>query len=155
MNESPMKTHLAAKSEETRMADPQYENSVPGTGRMAVIIENVTPSVDGGLHPVKCIQGQTIYVEADIFKDGREVLGAAVKFRKKGEAAWHESPMKFVDNDRWRGEFVPADNARYEYTLEAWVDPVATWIGIMEKKCPVYPNVASDLAEGLPLIADV
>ena len=35
------------------------------------------------------------------------------------ESAWRETPMRFVDNDRWAGAFTPSDNARYLYTIEA------------------------------------
>ena len=31
--------------------------------------------------------------------------------------------MSLVENDRWQASFIPMDNARYLYTIEAWVLP--------------------------------
>src|SRR3981189_3744043 len=84
-----------------------------------IMIEEVTPSVDGGRYPAKRIAGEPCVVEADIFRDGHQVLRAAVKWRRKQDEAFAESPMLAVENDRWRGEFVPADNSRYVFTIEA------------------------------------
>ena len=39
-----------------------------GMGR--VVIERVTPELDGGQHPVKRVVGDLVTVEADIFTDG-------------------------------------------------------------------------------------
>ena len=67
------------------------------------VIENLSPLIDGGRYPIKRIVGDDLSVEADIFKDGHDVVAAALKWRIVGEARWHETAMSFVDNDRWRG----------------------------------------------------
>ena len=87
--------------------------------RPGVVIENVTPEIDSGRFPAKSIVGQEVSVEADIFKDGHDILGACLKFKKKGDRSWSEVPMTSVDNDRWRAAFVPDQNARYLYTVDA------------------------------------
>ncbi len=114
-----------------------------------IVIENVTPEIDGGRFAVKCIAGERVTVEADIFKDGHDVIGACILYQKKGDAQWREAPMAFLDNDRWRGDFTPEDNARYLYTIEAWMDVLATWCKNTEKKCPAQPSVKSDWLEGI------
>ena len=53
-----------------------------------VVIENVTPEVDSGRFPIKRIVGEYVSVEADIFVDGHQLLGAAVLVRKENEPAW-------------------------------------------------------------------
>src|SRR5260370_36205292 len=85
-----------------------------------IVIEDVTPSVDGGRYPAKRIVGEPCVVEADIFRDGHQVLRAAVKWRRKRDEVFDEAPMVALDNDRWRGDFCPAENARYVFTIEAW-----------------------------------
>jgi starch synthase (maltosyl-transferring) len=43
-----------------------------------IVIENVTSQVDGGRFAVKAVAGDTVEVAADIWKDGHELLKAAV-----------------------------------------------------------------------------
>jgi starch synthase (maltosyl-transferring) len=125
------------------------EKFYPPEAAIEVVIENVTPEIDGGKFPVKCIVGETITVEADIFKDGHDILGACIKFKKKSDGAWQEAPMTFFDNDRWRGAFAPTENTRYVYTIDAWMDRLLTWRQNAEKKCIGKVSVASDVIEGL------
>ena len=69
----------------------------------SVVIDNVQPLIDCGRSPIKRIVGEDLVVEADIFKDGHDVVAAVLKWRVVGKRAWRETPMIFVDNDRWRG----------------------------------------------------
>jgi starch synthase (maltosyl-transferring) len=117
-----------------------------------ILIENVNPSVDGGRYPAKRIAGDRCVVEADIFRDGHQVVRAAVKWRRKRDEAFDEAPMLPLDNDRWRGEFLLADNARYVFTIEAWTDLFATWLADFTKKVNAARPVASDILEGIALV---
>jgi starch synthase (maltosyl-transferring) len=117
-----------------------------------IVIEGVSPQINGGKFPVKWIACEPFTVEADIFKDGHDVLAAALRFRKKSEPAWHEVPMAFFDNDRWGGTFVPNENTRYVYTLAAWTDRLLTWKRHVEKKCQAGASVKSDVLEGLAFL---
>jgi starch synthase (maltosyl-transferring) len=91
------------------------------------VIENLRPLIDGGRYPVKRVVGDDLAVEADVFKDGHDVVAAALKWRALGETSWHETPMTLVDNDRWRGVCTVYENATYEYTVEAWTDTFRGW----------------------------
>ncbi len=117
-----------------------------------IAIEEVTPSVDGGRYPAKRIAGDRCVVEADIFRDGHQVLRAAVKWRRKRDEVFDEAPMIEFNNDRWRGEFCPTDNARYVFTVEAWTDLFATWLADFTKKVQAARPVASDVLEGIALV---
>ncbi|HXV27693.1 MAG TPA: maltotransferase domain-containing protein, partial [bacterium] len=55
-----------------------------------IVIENIHPEIDGGKFPVKCIAGDTLEIEADIFKDGHDALGACVKYKEAAETQWKE-----------------------------------------------------------------
>jgi starch synthase (maltosyl-transferring) len=117
-----------------------------------IIIEDVTPSVEGGRYPAKRIAGESCVVEADIFRDGHQVLRAAIKWRRKQDEVFDEAPMAAFDNDRWRGEFCPTENARYVFTVEAWTDLFATWLADFTKKVKAARPVASDVLEGIALV---
>jgi starch synthase (maltosyl-transferring) len=91
------------------------------------VIENLHPLVDGGRYPVKRVVGDDLVVEADIFKEGHDVVAAVLKWRIVDEERWHETPMTHVDNDRWRGVCTLYENAAYEYTVEAWADTFRGW----------------------------
>ena len=93
------------------------------------MIENVQPLIDGGEYPVKRIVGEDLAAAADIFKDGHDVVAAVLKWRVLGKRAWRETPMIFVDNDRWRGVCTLYDEALHEYTVEAWTDTFRSWQG--------------------------
>ena len=93
----------------------------------SAVIENLQPLVDGGRYPTKRIVGEDLVVEADIFKDGHDVVAAVLKWRVLAERRWRETPMAYIDNDRWRGLCTLYDIAIYEYTVEAWTDTFRGW----------------------------
>src|ERR1700678_186658 len=94
------------------------------------VIENFKPLIEGGRFPIKRAIGEDIKVEADVFKDGHDVMSAVLKWRKCGDATWHETPLQIVDpynKDRWSGVFSVFENAIYEFTVEAWGDYFLSW----------------------------
>src|SRR4029077_4006456 len=100
----------------------------------SVVIENLQPLIDSGRYPIKRIVGEDLAVEADIFKDGHDVVAAVLKWRVVGKRAWRETPMTFVDNDRWRGVCTLYDEAIHEYTVQAWTDSFRSWQSEFVKK---------------------
>ena len=117
------------------------------------VIENLQPLVDGGRYPVKRVAGDDLVVEADVFKDGHDVVAAALKWRLLGEAWWHETPMAHVDNDRWRGVCTFYENATYEYTVEAWTDTFRGWQHEFAAKFEAgIVNLRSETLEGAALL---
>src|SRR5216117_2884210 len=100
----------------------------------SAVIENLQPLIDGGRYPIKRVVGEDLVVDADIFKDGHDVVAAVLKWRVLGKRAWRETPMNFVDNDRWRGVCRIYDEAIHEYTVEAWTDTFRSWQSEFVKK---------------------
>jgi starch synthase (maltosyl-transferring) len=96
-------------------------------GRMRAVVESIAPQVDHGRFAVKRIAGDRVEVEADCFADGHDVLACRLRFRHDADAAWQESPMTPLGNDRWRGEFTVTEPGRYRYTVAAWVDAFLSW----------------------------
>ncbi|HZR06565.1 MAG TPA: alpha-1,4-glucan--maltose-1-phosphate maltosyltransferase [Candidatus Udaeobacter sp.] len=119
----------------------------------SVVIENLQPLIDGGRYPIKRIVGEDLVVEADIFKDGHDVVAATLKWRVLGKRAWRETPMNFVDNDRWRGVCTLYDEAVHEYTVEAWTDTFRSWQAEFAKKFEAgISDLRSEALEGAALV---
>jgi len=95
--------------------------------KTAVVIENIHPLLDCGRHAIKRLVGEPVHVTADIFKDGHDVIAAALKWRMAGAERWEEAPMKPGDNDVWFGSFAAPEIGDCEYTVEAWLDAYGTW----------------------------
>jgi starch synthase (maltosyl-transferring) len=120
-----------------------------------LIIENITPAVDGGELPVKRTVGELVHVEADIFGDGHDPLAAALFWRAADEEQWREAPMTPVVNDRWRGSFPLERLGRYEFAVETWRNPFAIFRSELVKKNDAGLDVTLELEEGRLLIEDI
>ncbi|MDQ6654949.1 MAG: DUF3416 domain-containing protein, partial [Verrucomicrobiota bacterium] len=119
------------------------------------VIENLQPLVDGGRYPIKRVTGEDLVVEADVFKDGHDVVAAILKWRTVGEAHWHETAMALVENDRWRGVCTFGENATYEYTVEAWADTFAGWQHEFAAKFNAgIANLTTETLEGAALVEE-
>ena len=120
-----------------------------------VTIENLQPLDEGGRYPLKRIVGDTLRVQADIFKDGHDLVSARLKWRKLGERNWHCTPMHQIPNgnDRWHGEAAFFENARFEFTIEAWSDTFRTWQHEFELKFKAaQPDLSTEILEGALLV---
>jgi starch synthase (maltosyl-transferring) len=118
-----------------------------------VAIEHVTPEIDAGRFPIKRVPGERVVVEADVFAEGHDELACVVLHRAEGEAAWRESPMRPLVNDRWRGEFHVGGLGRHSYTIEAWVDRFHTWARDLVRRLEAGQDVTVDLQVGARLVA--
>ena len=118
-----------------------------------LVIDNVTPSVDDGRFAAKRIAGESIRVEADIFADGHDVLGAELLWRAADERDWRRVPMQALPNDRWEATFAPARIGRHFFTIEAWRDDFATLCREIEIKRAAGVDVTLETAEGRELLA--
>jgi len=120
-----------------------------------VVIENFEPLVDGGRHPIKRVVGDDLVVKADVFKDGHDLVSAVLKWRKLGDVAWNETPMKPLANDRWTATCSLFDNAIYEYTIEAWGDVFRSWRHEFRKKFEGgITSLESETLEGVAIVRE-
>lgn len=116
-------------------------------------IERITPLLDGGRYPVKRVPNDDIVVEADIFKDGHDIIQAILKWRKQGSSTWHETPMRPLVNDRWQGVMALSQVGHYEYTIEAWGDTFLSWQDEIKKKVKAaLPDLLSEALEGAAIV---
>jgi starch synthase (maltosyl-transferring) len=117
-------------------------------------IEDVWPQIDCGRYPVKRSVGDEVEVWATIFRDGHELLGAAILYRAPGASSWQEVAMSKAEQpDRWTGSFHVDTCGRWEFTIEAWVDRFASWRDELRRKREAgQTDLASELQEGAALL---
>jgi starch synthase (maltosyl-transferring) len=118
-------------------------------------IEDIYPCVDCGRYPVKRIAGETVDVWADIFREGHDVIAAALIWRPDNSAEWRREPMQLHGNDRWHGRFTPPAPGLYFFAVEAWTDQFATWRKEFRLKQEAGQNVALEAREGYELLSEL
>jgi starch synthase (maltosyl-transferring) len=122
----------------------------------SIVIEAVTPVLDGGRYPVKRIAGEPLHVEADIFKEGHDVLAAVVWWRQVSPSSeagpWRALPMHSIGNDRWAADVLLRAPGRVVFTVEGWPDPYRSWVAELERKVHAGRDVRSELLEGAALL---
>jgi starch synthase (maltosyl-transferring) len=133
---------------------PASSQELPAEGRRRVIIEGITPEVDGGRFPAKRTAGDIVRVEADIFTDGHDSISAAVLYRHEDMHGSLESPMTALVNDRWAGEFTVQQLGRYRFTIHAWVDHWETWRHDLLKRIEADNETPVDYLIGANLIEE-
>lgn len=117
-----------------------------------IAIEGVTPCVDAGRFPVKCVVGDSVRVEADVFMDGHDALGVALCWRPCDEETWHQQRMLPLGNDRYAAHFVPERIGRHEYKVQAWRDAYASYRYEVSVKHDAQVPIALELEEGRQLL---
>ncbi|SDR57880.1 starch synthase (maltosyl-transferring) [Rhizobiales bacterium GAS113] len=129
------------------------QTAVQGAMKAArIVIEAVSPAVDGGRFPAKRVVGEPIEIEADIFTDGHDQIAAEVLWRPADEKDWRRAPMDFIVNDRWRARIAPSRIGRHVVTIEAWWDVFGTLRSDVEKKRAAGVDVALEVEEARLLV---
>ena len=117
-----------------------------------VVVEGLWPEIDAGRFPVKRIVGEDVWVEADVFADGHDLVAAALRHRPSAETDWREVRMQDIGNDRFRGCFTVEELGEFLYTVVGWIDLFASWRRDLRKKVDAGRDVAVDLLVGAELI---
>jgi len=123
----------------------------------SIVIEAVEPELESGKYAVKRVVGELLAVEADIFKEGHDVLVAVLRWRQiapvsLAHAEWNEVPMRSIGNDRFAAEFPLNRIGFYSFTIEAWPDAFQTWVAELERKLRAGQTLSSELIEGAALL---
>ncbi len=121
-------------------------------GRQRVIIEGVSPEIDGGKYPAKRTVGEAVLVGADIFSDGSDCITAQLCYRPNSSRTWKRSSLKPLVNDRWEGAFTVDELGVYEFTIEAWIDHFETWRRGLKKKIEAGQDVSLELQTGAGMV---
>jgi len=122
-------------------------------GRKRVIIEGISPEVDGGRFPAKRTVGDQVRVGADIFTDGHDAIAAALLVHREGSDHWTEIPMQPLVNDRWTATFRVAELGRYGFRVQGWVDHFETWRRDLLKRIQAESDAPVDYLIGAELVS--
>jgi starch synthase (maltosyl-transferring) len=125
----------------------------PRDGRRRVAVEDVTPRVDDGRFPAKRTVGDLVTVEADVFADGRDHIGALLRFRHERDDEWQEASMRPLGNDRWTAGFRVTRLGIYLFAVAGWVDHFASWHADLVKRLDAEQDVGVELKVGARLVA--
>ncbi len=128
--------------------------SNPNSGR--VIIENVTPDVDGGRFPIVRKLGDRIKIEADLFADGHDILAAELIVTNPSKVSRIHGFISLGPGlDRFVAELgVLNQIGMWQFKIHAWMDSFQTWIHEIEKKFEAGVSIKLELLEGQILIHD-
>jgi starch synthase (maltosyl-transferring) len=121
-------------------------------GQPRLVIERVSPDVDGGRFAVKRTVGDAVEVEAVFFGDGHEQLAAELRWRALDEKTWRSARMEERGNDRWTAAFTLDRLGPHEYVVEGWLDRFGTFRRDFRKKYDAGVAQPVDVQEGRALI---
>ena len=124
-------------------------------GRARPVIENVTPSVDGGRFPAKRELGDELLVEADVFADGHDELACELRWRHQDDRRWSSAAMRPAGNDLWQGEFRAERLGTYEYSVHAVIDRYGSWVRDLRARIDAKQDVEVELLVGALLLDDL
>ncbi|MCX4164060.1 MULTISPECIES: maltotransferase domain-containing protein [Paraburkholderia] len=123
-----------------------------------VVIESVSPAVDGGRFPVKRVVGERVEIRAAIFAEGHDKIAAAVHWRAGGETGWYVEPMTVAPPagmDMWHAHIPLERLGRHEFRVVAWRDDFASLVDHVQKKLNVGQPVDLELDEAKQLFERV
>ncbi|MGC0313085.1 alpha-1,4-glucan--maltose-1-phosphate maltosyltransferase [Kitasatospora acidiphila] len=143
-------TDLAARPQQT----PSGELP-PLAGRIPVI--DVSPVVAQGRRPAKAVVGESLLISATVFREGHGRLGANVVLRDPDgrPGPWVAMRELAPGTDRWGAEVTADAIGRWSFTVEAWSDPVASWLDRAGVKIPAGQDLELTLEEGALLLERV
>jgi len=119
-------------------------------GRSRVIIEDVQPQVDCGVHAVKRIVGDTIKISSVIYGDGHDHVDARLCYRPAREREWRYAPFRERGNDVWEAEFSVDAIGAWVYTVQGWIDHFSTWVHDLHKRIDAQEQLVPGEPAGGP-----
>ncbi|MEM9281253.1 MAG: maltotransferase domain-containing protein [Verrucomicrobiota bacterium] len=99
-----------------------------------VVISNLSPLVEGGKFPTKRVVDESITIEADIFKDGHDVVLATLSWTRQGDSQITQLPLSHLENDRWGSRLSFSETGAYDLVITAWADDFLTWLHDFERR---------------------
>ena len=127
---------------------PSGETSV---GRIPIV--GVQPSLEEGRWPARAVVGESVPITATIFREGHDAEGATVVITKP-DGRHERLPMPLHDwgTSLYRAAWTPKYEGLHTFRVEAWSDPVATWLHAAEVKIHAGVDVQLMLDEGVAVL---
>ncbi|WP_283134092.1 alpha-1,4-glucan--maltose-1-phosphate maltosyltransferase [Rhizohabitans arisaemae] len=116
-------------------------------------IQDIHPVVDCGRRAAKAAAGETFTVSATVFREGHDAVAAGVVFTDPHGLKGRLFPMREngPSTDRWSVDVTLPDEGEWRFHVEAWSDPIATWLHHATIKIPRAIDVDLMLEEGARL----
>jgi hypothetical protein len=114
----------------TKAVKPGVRTPPMSIEQVRIVIEGVSPQIDAGRYDVKAVVGDRIEVGADIWKDGHELLKAAVLWRKLSldELEPRGAPGKpDLGRTDWAASAFFLSSLRHEPNASVQATTVNTW----------------------------
>ncbi|WP_433970677.1 alpha-1,4-glucan--maltose-1-phosphate maltosyltransferase [Tunturiibacter lichenicola] len=132
----------------------------PIEGRKRVVIEEVSPQVDGGRYPAKRTLDDVVTVTAALFGDGHDHVSGRLLYRHSSKTEWRSAPLVPLTNDLWSATFTADELGDWLFTIEGWVDHFDTWSSDLQKRIDAQPvagsqDVALALRSGALLLEQI
>jgi len=123
----------------------------PQHGRRRVVIDDVSPQVDGGRHAIHRVAGDEVAVAAAIFADGKDEVAARLLYRHAKDDRWRFAPMVARGNDLWTGLFRVDKLGAWRFSLLGWIDHFASWAADLKKRIAAQSEPAQ--SDAMPAAA--
>lgn len=125
-----------------------------GIGRIPIM--GVQPVVDGGRFPARCVEGESVTVSANAFREGHDAMGVQlVLVSPNGEE--HRQRLRCVNPglDQWETTIRPAQTGHFSFRIEAFSAPYDSWAHTAEVKIPAGIDTDLVCAEGAVVLRRV
>ncbi|MEV4221316.1 alpha-1,4-glucan--maltose-1-phosphate maltosyltransferase [Nonomuraea sp. NPDC049725] len=101
-------------------------------------ITDISPVVDCGQWPAKAVAGETFEVSATVFREGHDAVAAGVVLTSPDGRRERLRRMRELapGTDRWAVDVCLPAEGEWLFRVEAWSDPIATWLHDAEIKIP-------------------
>ncbi|MCA1838934.1 MAG: alpha-1,4-glucan--maltose-1-phosphate maltosyltransferase [Actinomycetota bacterium] len=117
-----------------------------------IVIEAIRPSTPDRKHPAKASVSRGLHVSADIYREGHDVLWAAVRHRPAGSRRWTEVSMQEAQSDHWEASILAGSVGKHEFEIQAATDLFATWRKNVSAKFSDDQHIDVELSEGAILL---
>ncbi|MDN5685514.1 MAG: alpha-1,4-glucan--maltose-1-phosphate maltosyltransferase [Brachybacterium sp.] len=125
-----------------------------GVGRIPIM--DVRPVVDGGRFPASCVEGETITIGANAFREGHDAMGVqAVLVDPDGGEERVPLASTNPGLDLWAAQVRPGRTGHWSFRIEAFSAPYDSWAHTAEVKIPAGIDVDLVCAEGAKVLARV
>ncbi len=108
------------------------------------------PVVHCAAYPAKAVPGEEFQVSATVLREGHEMLGAGVVLTDPAGVRAPLVPMRELaeGTDRYGAQVAATSEGSWQFSVEAWGDPIARWQHDAAIKVPIGQDVELTLTEG-------
>ena len=99
-----------------------------------VVIDQISPSIDGGRHLFKRVVGDWVAFAAHSFADSHDLIQVELRIRKINTESWQVLPMAPRGNDEFEATYRTDSIGLFEYEIAGVVDHYGSWYEGFQKK---------------------